>query len=223
MLLTLLSLVTLFSQVISAQVVVNGQIFTNGLAIIDSPAPNTSLHAGSTAAIAVDVSGDGHLSLSADSHVPTHFISLEIYLTSADLNVTVSQGPDLLKQEQGSTVKHISWAVDACVPSGNYNLTFYEGSIIQDRSYFIVTPLPVSVQNFNPTSLCQNNTNPPQPIPQPSSSLTKSPWLDETQTSLAPVPFPSNTVSEAFGLHTLFSLGEVVMFGAAVAYLMYWV
>lgn len=72
------------------------------------------------------VSGDGKLSsdaLNPESSSSAHFISLEIYLTSPSLNLTVSQGPGLLSQEQGSTVKHINWLIDSCVSSGNYNVS----------------------------------------------------------------------------------------------------
>jgi len=224
MLLTLLSLLALSAQVVKGQILVNGQIFTNGLAIIDSPAPGTPLHAGSTVTIAIDVSGDGKLTpdaLKPDSSSSTHFYSLEIYLTSPNLNLTVSQGPGLLAQEQGSTVKHINWLVDSCVPSGNYNLTFYEGSHIQDKDYFTITPLPVSVQNTNPSDSCQNGTNSVQTVPQASSALSKSPWLDETQTSI--VPFPSATASNAFSFYVVNSVWEVMLLAGGATYLTYWV
>ncbi|THH32121.1 hypothetical protein EUX98_g2049 [Antrodiella citrinella] len=224
MLLTLVYLLVLSAQVVRGQVVVNGQIFTRGLAIIDSPAPGTPLHAGSTAAIAIDVSGDGHLTpdaLYTNSGSSTHFTSLEIYLTSPALNVTVSQGPGLLQQESGSTVKHITWLIDNCVPSGNYNLTFYEGSFIQSTPYFTITPLPVSVQNTNPTGACANGTNAVQTVPQASTSLLTSPWLDQTQTSI--VPFPSATASNAFNPHVMSSVREVLLLAGAAAYLTYWV
>ncbi|KAJ3480935.1 hypothetical protein NLI96_g8011 [Meripilus lineatus] len=184
------------------QVLVNGQIFTNGLAIIDSPAPNSTLHAGSTTSVAIDISGDGRLAQSASipgSGQSTRFDSLEVYLVSYEtsLNLTVSQGPTLLTQESGSTVKHINWLIDSCVASGNYNLTFYESSHIQDTAYFIITPLPIEIQNTNPTTSCSNGTNTLVSFPQPSSAPTHSPWLDSTQTSL--IPFPSATSSGASG------------------------
>lgn len=96
------------------------------------PAPpltvlRSTLHAGATQSVAIDISGDGHLPMDAaspGSSSPTHFDSLEVYLTSyaAQFNLTVSSGPGLLTQESGSTVKHINWLIDACIPSGNYNV-----------------------------------------------------------------------------------------------------
>lgn len=73
------------------------------------------------------ISGDGRLAQSASipgSGQSTRFDSLEVYLVSYEtsLNLTVSQGPTLLTQESGSTVKHINWLIDSCVASGNYNV-----------------------------------------------------------------------------------------------------
>lgn len=205
---SLLSFVTLFFlsltvvhiQSVVGQVLVKGQIFTDGLAIIDAPAPNTTLHAGATQSVAIDISGDGHLPQSASipgSGQSTRFDSLEVYLVSyqTSSNLTVSQGPSLLTQESGSTVKHINWVIDPCVAPGNYNLTFYEGSHIQDQAFFIITPLPIEIQNTNVAKSCSNGTNTLIPSPQPSSAPSHSPWLDGTQTSI--LPFPSATASSA--------------------------
>ena len=78
-------------------------------------------------ATTTQISGDGHLPSTAsspDSSDSTRFDSLEVYLVSytAKLNLTVSQGPGLLTQEPGSTVKHINWLIDTCIESGNYNV-----------------------------------------------------------------------------------------------------
>ena len=145
---TLVSAAALFASLSGAaraQVVVNGQIFTNGLAIVDAPQPGTyvpappsldtptltrvdsTLHAGATQSVAIDVSGNGKLpadSSNPSSTLKTHYDSLEVYLVSsaAGFNMTVSQGTGLLTQESGSTVKHIDWDIDRCVPPGNYNV-----------------------------------------------------------------------------------------------------
>ncbi|TCD69708.1 hypothetical protein EIP91_006475 [Steccherinum ochraceum] len=224
MLLTFFSLAALSLQVVctSAQVVVNGQIFTNGLAIIDSPAPSSTLHAGSTTSVAIDVSGDGKLTPDAEapsSTQSTHYDLLEVYLTSPEVNLTVSQGPGLLQQEQGSTVKHINWVIDTCIKSGNYNLTVYETSHIQDQPYFTITPLPISIENSNPTSSCTAQSNSVQPLPQTQSSLATSPWLDGSQTSI--VPYPSATASNAF--RGVACLWEGLVVAVGVVYLTYWV
>lgn len=76
------------------------------------------------------VSGDGKLTPDAyarSSSLSTHYDLLEVYLTSPEVNLTVSQGPGLLQQEQGSTVKHINWVIDTCVKSGNYNVSLLFG------------------------------------------------------------------------------------------------
>ncbi|KAF7792998.1 hypothetical protein EIP86_004103 [Pleurotus ostreatoroseus] len=200
-----------------AQIVVNGQIFTDGLAIVDAPQPGTTLHTGATQSVAIDVrqhlspshagylalisvsrrqiSGDGHLPTSAStpgSSDATRYDSLEVYLTSfADsFNLTVSSGSGLLEQEQGSTVKHINWLIDSCVPSGNYNLTFYEASHINGDSFFTITPLPIEIQNTSPTSSCTNGTNPIQAFPQAQSAPDHSPWLNSDNTT-SNVTYPS--------------------------------
>lgn len=87
---------------------------------------SSTLHAGATQSVAIDISGDGHLPADSGpgSSSATHFDSLEVYLTSyaTTFNLTVSSGPGLLTQEPGSTVKHVNWLIDSCVPSGNYNV-----------------------------------------------------------------------------------------------------
>ncbi|KAJ3528148.1 hypothetical protein NM688_g8034 [Phlebia brevispora] len=201
MLTTLVPLTALFSfaavglQHASAQIVVNGQIFTNGLAIVDAPQPGTTLHAGATQSVAIDISGDGHLPSSAStpgSSDSTRFDSLEVYLISYtnSFNLTVSSGSGLLTQEAGSTVKHIDWLIDPCIQSGNYNLTFYEGSHINGTPYFTITPLPIEIQNTSPSSTCANGTNPIQAYPQAQSAPDQSPWLNSDNTT-SNVTYPS--------------------------------
>ncbi|KAI0781002.1 hypothetical protein BD413DRAFT_17643 [Trametes elegans] len=183
-----------------AQILVNGQIFTSGLAIVDAPAPNSPMHAGSVTQVAIDISGDGKLDQSASvpgSDKSTRYDSLEVYLVSyqTKLNLTVSSGPDLLTREQGSTVKHWDYNVSTCIPAGSYNLTFYEASHINGEAYFAITPLPVTVMNEHPTDACTNGTNALQAFPQPSSPPPQSPWLDGT--AIATQPLPTATGSNA--------------------------
>ncbi|KAI0831240.1 hypothetical protein BC628DRAFT_1415771 [Trametes gibbosa] len=194
------ALLTSLSHHAYAQTLVNGQIFTGGLAIVDAPAPNSPMHAGSVTQVAIDISGDGKLDQSASipgSDKSTRFDSLEIYLVSyqTKLNLTVSAGPGLLTQEQGSTVKHWDYAVSTCIPAGSYNLTFYEGSHINGDPFFTITPIPVTVMNDHPTDACTNGTNALQDFPQPSSPPTQSPWLDGT--SIATQPLPTATGSNS--------------------------
>ena len=63
-------------------------------------------------------------SVNPNSTSDTHFDSLEVYLVSyaTSFNLTVSSGTGLLTQESGSTVKHINWLIESCIPSGNYNV-----------------------------------------------------------------------------------------------------
>ncbi|KAL2844594.1 hypothetical protein BJY01DRAFT_248103 [Aspergillus pseudoustus] len=121
--------------------IVNGQIYTPGLAIVDAPQPYTPL-GGDTLHIALDVSGNGQLSLTPDDDAPTRFHEITIFLTSSETerNFTVSNGTDptivplpldsdsgstsngsiaaytgpILSLEPGSTVKHINWIWPEC-------------------------------------------------------------------------------------------------------------
>ncbi|OCH95548.1 hypothetical protein OBBRIDRAFT_767320 [Obba rivulosa] len=184
---------------VTAQIIVNGQLFTQGLAIVDSPAADSTLHAGSNNSIAIDVSGDGKLPNWQTASVPgsdlsTRFDSLEIYLVSyqTNLNLSVSQGPGLLEQESGSTVKHLNWAIPTCVPSGGYNLTFYEGSHINGTAFFSITPLPLEIQNSqSSSSQCSDGVNTLRGAPQASSPPPLSPWLNTNGQVITEPSFPS--------------------------------
>ncbi|KAL1947787.1 hypothetical protein VTO73DRAFT_13511 [Trametes versicolor] len=198
-----------------AQTLVNGQVFTSGLAIVDAPAPNSPMHAGSVTQVAIDISGDGKLDQSASipgSDKSTRFDSLEIYLVSyqTKLNLTVSSGPGLLTQEQGSTVKHFNYNVSTCIPAGSYNLTFYEASHINGTAFFSITPLPVTVQNDHPTDACTNGTNTLLDFPQASSPPPQSPWLDGT--SIATQPLPTATGSNSACTTTALAPLSVLIF-----------
>jgi len=70
----------------------------------------TPLHGRPFDPLLVQLSGDGRLSQDAflpTSTLPSAYQSLNIYLVSDETNVnlTVSQGPQLLQQEPGSTVR----------------------------------------------------------------------------------------------------------------------
>ncbi|KAG6911853.1 hypothetical protein DXG01_000100 [Tephrocybe rancida] len=165
-----------------AQITINGQLFTNGLSIVDSPAPNTPFSTGGTLPIAIEVSGNGKLP--SDAQVPgssasTRYDLLEIFLVSSEtlVNITVSSGPGLLTEETG-TVRHLNWAVPTCVPSGNYNLTFYESSHINDQAHFAITPITIKITNNDGAqSPCSTGSNGLQNQPQASSPVPLSPFL----------------------------------------------
>jgi len=184
-----------------AQVVVNGQVFTNGLTIVDSPQPLSVFNVGSGIPIAVDVSGNGQLPQSASFPAlagATRFVDLQIYLVSSDttVNWTVS-GSGLLAQEVGSTVKHVTFAVPGCAFTGQYNLTFYESSIIDNQTFFTITPVPIFITQTGTPVQCAIQENPIQRQPQPSSPAPKSPWLQGTNGQQMPLPrpLPNPTVS----------------------------
>ncbi|KAI0709130.1 hypothetical protein C8Q76DRAFT_742336 [Earliella scabrosa] len=223
---TLVSAVALFAAAISgvhAQTLVNGQIFTNGLAIVDAPAPNSPMHAGSVTQVAIEISGDGGLDQSASipgNDQPTRFDSLEVYLVSyeTEINITVSSGPDLLTREQGSTVKHWDFNVSTCIPPGSYNLTFYEASHIDNEPYFSITAYPVTVMNERQTEACTEGTNPLQDFPQLSSPPPQTPWLDGT--TVTTQPLPAATGNSAAGLSSVsiqFTTFSAAVLGALVS------
>ncbi|KAF9270364.1 hypothetical protein L218DRAFT_1071805 [Marasmius fiardii PR-910] len=156
-----------------------GQIFTDGLSIINSPQPGNPAHIGSPIAISVEVSDNGMLPLDAtntNSSSATHYDSLEIYLVSSQTgkNFTVASGSEFLDEEAGS-VRHCNWNVPACVPEGQYNLTFYERSHINGQPYFTITSISIPVENSQDstdvecTDLSNNylgqpqNSSPPSP------------------------------------------------------------
>jgi len=182
-----------FGALAGAQTVINGQIFTNGLAIVVAPAIGTTLHAGSDLNLAIDISGNGKLanwqaaSTPGSSH-STRYDLLEAYLISKDTrtNLTVSTGPGLLNQEQGSTVKHFNWPIPNCITAGSYNLTIYESSHIDSHSYFSITPLQLSIENANPSGPCADSVNPLQEQPQASSPPASNLWTGgSTPSSIA--------------------------------------
>ncbi|KAG9222943.1 hypothetical protein CCMSSC00406_0000368 [Pleurotus cornucopiae] len=141
---------------------VNGQMVTDGFSIINSPQPNTPVH--DNIVISVDVSSNGKL------QPPSAIDSLEIYLVSdaLNVNVTVTAGPGFLQGEQGSTVKHLNFRPPPCARDGDYNLTFYEASHNADGNFFVITAIPVRVdQTQNSPTAC--NANDLQVQPQASS------------------------------------------------------
>ncbi|KAF8609248.1 hypothetical protein BDV93DRAFT_137060 [Ceratobasidium sp. AG-I] len=168
----------------AASQLVNGQFFTSGLAISNAPAPGSQLSAGGAIGVSVDVSGNGRLPTSASipgSTLPTAFISLNIFLISSqtNTNVTVTSGPQFFAGEQGSTVKHLNFAIPSCLKSGDYNYTYYEVSRINEQTYFSITPIPIFILNNQSPSdddTCGGSTA-PEAQPQPSSPPPEQPFL----------------------------------------------
>jgi len=104
----------------AAQQIVNGQIYTPGIAIVDSPQPNTPL-GGDFLQVALDVTSNGQLQLPPYPSNPISAIyNITIFLSSytTGWNFTISNGTasagnaslgEIMDQEPGSTVKHVNW------------------------------------------------------------------------------------------------------------------
>ncbi|TFL06660.1 hypothetical protein BDV98DRAFT_559783 [Pterulicium gracile] len=146
-----------------AQTVVNGQIHTNGLAIVNAPAMNSQLHAGSDLHLSVEVSANGKLSASSflpGSSESTRYDSLEVYLVSSrnKVNLTISGNTTILELEGSSTVKHLNWKIPTCVTTGEYGLTLYEGSHVDGQARFAITAIPIQIQNSGQSGSCAGNS-----------------------------------------------------------------
>ncbi|KAF9452629.1 hypothetical protein P691DRAFT_772085 [Macrolepiota fuliginosa MF-IS2] len=170
----------------AAQTLINGQTYTNGLAIINAPFPGSEQHVGSTIAISIELSGNGKLPFAAftpGSGLASSYELLEIYLASSatGLNLTISSGTGLLTGEVG-TVRHHDTVLPSCIPTGQYNLTFYETSVINSIPCFTITPIPISISNnAGSSSTCSEGTNQLQTQPQPSSDYGQSPFNPNLQ------------------------------------------
>jgi len=179
----------------SAQLV-NGQFFTQGLAILDSPTPRSQIQAGNDVAIAIDLSGNGKLSsFLLPSTNSRAYQSLSVYLVSSIFNVNVTVCPQVFEQDPSSAVPHISWSVPSCLPPGNYNLTLYEASRIDGRSYYSITPIPIVVESTS-TTICPG-LPPAEPQPQPASPPAEQPWIGVPIVSETISLFPTSNPSES--------------------------
>ncbi|KAG7099356.1 hypothetical protein E1B28_001212 [Marasmius oreades] len=170
-----------------------GQIITDGLSIINSPQPGNPAHVGNPISISVEVSGNGKLPLEAtntNSSSATHYDSLEIYLISSQTgkNYTVASGSEFLNDGTGS-VRQCNWKVPACVPEGQYNLTFYERSHINGQPHFIITSILSPVENSQGlnneecTELSNDYLGQPQDSSPPSPPFYQDDWGSTSRTS----------------------------------------
>ncbi|KAI0704929.1 hypothetical protein BC835DRAFT_1261658, partial [Cytidiella melzeri] len=130
------------------------QGFTRGFAILDSPASNSQMHAGSSFSIAVDVSADGKLSQPEFTSSGIDSLNISLISSQTSFNLTVVTSPAFLQQEPGSTVKHYNLPIPSCVPPGDYNLTMYELSHIGGSQYFSISPFPITVVNEAQSGQC---------------------------------------------------------------------
>lgn len=127
--------------------------------------------------IAIDVSGNGRLALSADEgddEATTEFHSISIFLTSTEIerNLTISNGTNpsdsesgyvgpVLDLEPGSTVKHVNWVWPRCFVGsgdgdededdgdwrGEWNITLHQAFRWEGEEYYTIFELPISVTN----------------------------------------------------------------------------
>lgn len=100
--------------------------------------------------ISLETTGDGILSrfnTDAGSNLATAILSVEIYLVSRDMNMTVSQGPRLLQGERGSSVKHMDFKIPQCMPPGEYQLTFHELDRINEKEFYSVYSIPLIIKS----------------------------------------------------------------------------
>ncbi|KAG8984472.1 hypothetical protein FRB90_005310, partial [Tulasnella sp. 427] len=178
--------------------------------------------------ISIEMTGDGKIPLSAStpsqsSGLATAFNSLTLFLTSASesLNATMLSDNSLLANEQGSSVKHLTWAIPSCLPAGNYNVTLYEQSRINNEEHFIITPIPVVIKSSSSsTSLnCPNLVvNEYDSSPQASTPLASSPFTDSNSTlqtnSAKPLAAVMETLTLSRGMITTVTLVYVLVLGA---------
>ncbi|RFU31301.1 hypothetical protein B7463_g5015, partial [Scytalidium lignicola] len=158
---------------LNAQAIVNGQIFTPGIAIIDSPQPNTP-EGGDFLQVALDISSDGQLSLppypdNSSSKINNITIFLSSYVTGNNFTITngtatannASLG-DILFQEPGSTVKHVNWVWPDCLVGnggvganssrGPYNISIHQNFRLNGTDLYTIFDLPIEVTNSIPAS-----------------------------------------------------------------------
>jgi len=158
-----------------------GQFFTPGLAIIGSPQPNSQGHAGSTLSIAITVGGSqGQLkdfAPGASSSSGTGYDNLELFLISSSSNINITVASNILTQQQGSNVKHVDYDIPTCVTSGSYNLTLYETSRFNNDAIFVITQVPISIENNKPSGQTCGGNQLVLQQPQADVPLSGSPWL----------------------------------------------
>ncbi|KNE99022.1 hypothetical protein PSTG_07674 [Puccinia striiformis f. sp. tritici PST-78] len=128
-----------------------GQFFTPGLLIINGPAPDSKKPAGKKIKLSLEVTGDGVLKPSntdAGSQLATAILGVEIYLVSREHNITISQGPQLMQGERGSSVKHMDFVIPEVIEIPTANTAFFTPSKldrINGKEFYSVYSLPFHV------------------------------------------------------------------------------
>ncbi|TEB39236.1 hypothetical protein FA13DRAFT_1725213 [Coprinellus micaceus] len=183
---------TLSPNVVLAQTPVNGQIYTNGLSIINAPALNSEHNVGGNIPVSIEVSGNGKLpfeALNPGSRLDTAYEELNIFLVSSqtNTNLTVSSGPSLLTDEDG-TVRHLNYEIPTCIQAGLYNMTFYERSTLDKTSLYVITPIPIRINNPRPSGeRCSEGMNELQDQPQADVRAPQSPFLPANSAGSPPL------------------------------------
>lgn len=122
-------------------------------------------------------------------------------------------------------MKHLTFAIPSCLPGGEYNVTLYEQSKINEEEHFIITPIPVTI--LNPNSGASINcpdlvVNEYDASTQISTPLASSPFTDanstlQTSASNAATPVAAammGTLTLAPGVITTVTLVYVLLLGA---------
>ncbi|KKK14568.1 hypothetical protein P175DRAFT_0480270 [Aspergillus ochraceoroseus IBT 24754] len=222
--------------------IVNGQILTPGLAIVDAPQPYTPL-GGDTLQVALDVSGNGKLSLDPSDDAATRFHEITIFLTSTEKekNFTISNGTStgsnayagpVLGLEPSSTVKHVNWIWPECFVGdgkgssdsarGNYNISMHQSFRWNGTDYYTVFELPISVSNAieksdNRTdcSLLENDFEPAVSAAS-NDTLPGQPWDATGSSNVTNSPGSGNAATEARVGAKHWALFALVMAGMMV-------
>ncbi|KUJ18683.1 uncharacterized protein LY89DRAFT_706372 [Mollisia scopiformis] len=175
-----------FAGCLNAQQIVNGQIYTPGIALVDSPQPNTP-EGGDFLQVALDVTSDGQLALPPYPTNPNSAIwNITIFLSSytTGYNFTISNGTatannaslgEIMAQEPSSTVKHVNWVWPDCLVGdgassdnssarGAYNISIRQNFRLNGTNMYTIFDLPIKVTNSIPAEsnrpACDSLNNP---------------------------------------------------------------
>ncbi|KAH7102612.1 hypothetical protein BKA62DRAFT_655942 [Auriculariales sp. MPI-PUGE-AT-0066] len=206
---------------------VNGQSYTRGLAIVDAPFPGkyvpdvtactktlifpcrSPYHAGANLPIAIEVSGNGNIAWPPHDGASTSINALTLFLVSAPLGVnwTVAGNETFFKGEEGNTVKHLDLSIPACVPGGDYNFTLYETYKWEDKPYFSISTIPISIESTSKSKDdCSEEVRAQsfvvtEPEAQPQADA---PWAQNGTSPISPgIPPPSSAKGKTFAFGAL--------------------
>ncbi|KAK0387595.1 hypothetical protein NLU13_3841 [Sarocladium strictum] len=147
----------------------NGQIFTPGFAVLNSPQPETPM-GGDDLHISLDVTANGKLPLKDfGPDDPSQIFNITVFLYSyeTERNFTITNGTasannaslgNIMRQEPGSTVKHINWDWPDCLVGdgqpdsddsarGTYNISIRQNFRLNGEDHYTIFDVPISVTN----------------------------------------------------------------------------